>query len=110
MSLTQRYFAGAVCLLLLCGSVPAATRLALVANQRGDALRAVLDLAGAELSADKDLELLERSAIERVLAEHELSLSGLVDANQVVAAGKLLSVGLFAVVETDAGGKEALGL
>jgi len=89
---------------------PAALRIALVASQPQESVRTVVDLALAGLSANNDLELLERSAIERVLTEQKLSLSGLVDANRAVAAGKLLAVDLFAVVETAPGGKEALGL
>jgi len=87
-----------------------ATRVALVSTDGKDAIRNVLDLAEAELGSEAKIELLERRQIERVLREQKLSLSGLVEANQIVAAGKLLSVDLFAVVETAAGSKEALGL
>ena len=86
------------------------TRVALVSTDGKDVIRNVLDLAEAELGSEAKIELLERRQIERVLREQKLSLSGLVEANQIVAAGKLLSVDLFAVVETAAGGKEVLGL
>ena len=88
----------------------AMTRVALVSTDGKDVIRNVLDLAEAELGSEAKIELLERRQIERVLREQKLSLSGLVEANQIVAAGKLLSVDLFAVVETAAGGKEVLGL
>jgi hypothetical protein len=87
-----------------------ATRVALVSTDGKEVVRNVLDLAEAELGSATKIEILERRQIERVLSEQKLSLSGLVEANQIVAAGKLLSVDLFSVVETAAGGKEALGL
>jgi hypothetical protein len=87
-----------------------ATRVALAGTDDKEGIRNVLDLAEAELGSQTKIEILERRQIERVLSEQKLSLSGLVEANQIVAAGKLLSVDLFAVVETAAGGKEALGL
>lgn len=86
------------------------TRVALVSLDGKDAIRNVLDLAEAELGSQTKIEILERRQIERVLSEQKLSLAGLVEADQIVAAGKLLSVDLFAVVETDPGGKEVLGL
>src|SRR5262245_37497776 len=88
----------------------AATRVALVGTDDKEVVRNVLDLAEAELSSRKTIEILERRQIDRVLSEQKLSLSGVVEANQIVAAGKLLSVDLFAVVETAANGKEVLGL
>ncbi len=89
---------------------PARTRVALVSTDGKEAIRNVLDLAEAELGSEERIEILERRQIERVLSEQKLSLSGLVEANQIVAAGKLLSVDLFVVVETATSGKEALGL
>lgn len=103
----MKVIAAAVCLLVWCGAGSGATRVALVGAAGAGA---VLELAEAGLSENKGVELLERRQVERVLAEQALTLSGLVDANKVVAVGKLLSVELFAVVETTAGGKEALGL
>ncbi|MBV9123290.1 MAG: hypothetical protein JO112_08035, partial [Planctomycetes bacterium] len=106
----MKYVISTLGMLLVSGSLHAAARVAVVATQRSDPVRNLLDLTEAELGAEKDIQLLERSANDRILAEHELSLSGLVDVNKVVAAGKLLSLDLFAVVETDPSGKDALGL
>ena len=59
-----------------------------------------MDLATAKLGSEKEIELLDRAAIARVLAEQNLSLSGAVNPNSVVSVGKLLSVDLFAVVDS----------
>ncbi len=81
----------------------AATRVALVSGDRGDAITNVVALAQAKLSRAEDLELLERDEIRRVLDEQKLTQSGIVDATQVVALGKLLKADLFAVVDGSAG-------
>jgi len=92
-------------------SLRAATRAALVGGDGGNhQINKALDLATVQLSSDAKIALLERSEIDRVLSEQNLSLSGLVDAETVVRAGKLLAVDLFAVVESAGEGKEALGL
>src|SRR5436305_15348857 len=70
-------------------------RVALVSNQSQQGVKNVLDLAQAQLSADKNLVLPERAGIERILDEQKLSLSGLADASTAIAVGKLLSVELF---------------
>ena len=75
-------------------------RLALVGDSTAGGVAEVLDLATVKLSADPAVVLLDRENIRKVLAEHELSLAGALDANNVVSAGKLLSVDLFAVVDT----------
>jgi hypothetical protein len=85
-------------------------RIAMVSSGTGDSINALLDLAQAKVSTQPGVELLERKAIVRVLQEQKLSLSGLVDANTAVRAGKLLSVDLFAFVEADPTSKDALGL
>jgi hypothetical protein len=92
------------------GTSQAATRLALVSPDRREPARNVLALAEAKLSAVQEVELLERTAIDKVLAEQKLTLAGVIDANQAVAVGKLLGVDVFGVVETDPAGKEVLGL
>jgi len=76
----------------------AATRMALVC---GDSLgvQQVLDTAIAQLSGDADLQLLDRREGDRVLREQEISLAGLVRAEDAVKAGQLLHVDLFAVLE-----------
>jgi hypothetical protein len=87
----------------------AEVRVALVSADRAEAVRNVLALAEAKLSEETGVAVLERQAVDRVLAEQKLTLSGVVAADQVVAVGKLLAVDLFAVLET-AESKEAVGL
>jgi hypothetical protein len=88
----------------------APVRIALVSAEKGDRLVKVVTLAEVKLTELPGVEMLERSAIDRVLAEHKLTLSGLVAADQAVAVGKLLSVDLFAVVDAGADPKEVGGL
>src|SRR5262249_30464360 len=83
-----------------------AARLALVTSDRSNAIRNVLTLAEAKLGELPHVKLLERQAIDKVLAEQKLSLSGLVAPDQAVALGKLLSVDVFAVLEAGANTKE----
>src|SRR5438105_4112758 len=85
-------------------------RLALVCASSSPTMNNLIDLAQAKLSADDGLELLERKAVSKILAEQKLSLSGLVDSNFAVKTGKLLNVNAFAIIEADPLGKEALGL
>src|SRR4051812_22376790 len=73
-------------------------RLALVSTDKGDSIRNVLTLAEAKLSEVPAVQLLERQAVDRVLAEQKLSLSGVVATEQALTIGKLLSVNLFAVL------------
>jgi len=74
-------------------------KIALLASQDVDSARNVLDIALVKLGDDKGVMLLERAKVERLLQEQKLSLSGLVDANTAVKAGKILAVDLLAVVE-----------
>ncbi len=98
-------------LVLTATQLSAATKVALVSNGgAGDVINAAIDLATVRLSSASDFTLLERKEIDRVLDEHKLSLGGLVNAEQAVSAGKLLTVDLFAVVETAEQGKLASGL
>ncbi len=87
-----------------------ALRVALVSQEKGDALRAVLALAEARLGQTPGVALVERQTIDRVLAEQKLSLSGLVATEQALTLGKLLAVDLFAVLEAGPNKKEAAGL
>ena len=96
--------------MVLSHPVEAATRVALVGTDDGESIANILVLAGAELSKLEGVELLERQQMRRVLAEHELALSGLIDSERAIRAGRLLGVDLFGVVETDAKQKTALGL
>jgi WD40 repeat protein len=85
-------------------------RIALVAAEKGEAIQTLLALAEVKLTESKTLEVLDRRTIDRVLTEQKLTLSGLVAADQALAAGKLLSVDLLAVLETSPGSKQATGL
>ncbi len=81
----------------------AATRVALVSGDRRDGAADAVDLALTKLGADERFVMLERDEIRRVLEEQKLTASGLVDATQVIAIGKLLTTDLFAVVEAGPG-------
>ena len=96
--------------MVLSHPVEAATRVALVGTDDGESIANILVLAGAELSKLEGVELLERQQMRRVLAEHELALSGLIDSERAIRAGQLLGVDLFCVVETDVKLKKAVGL
>src|ERR1019366_1377073 len=85
-------------------------RIALICASSSATMNNLLDLAEAKLSADDGLVLLDRKAVSKLLAEQKLSLSGLVDSNFAVNTGKLLNANVFALVEADPLGKEALGL
>jgi tetratricopeptide (TPR) repeat protein len=88
----------------------AAVRVALVSSRGGSEAENVLALAEVELSGRGDLVLVERREIDRLLAEGQLSLSGLVDAATAIREGKLLGADVLAVVETDPQGSQALGI
>ncbi|MCX7421114.1 MAG: hypothetical protein NT013_16450 [Planctomycetia bacterium] len=90
-------------LLLGSNSSSAATRIALLNGEGTDQTANVVDLAQVALSKEPELELLDRAFIRRVMDEQKLSVSGLVDASQEIAVGKLLAVDLIAVVETSPG-------
>ncbi len=103
--------AAVLCVLLASkGEIQAATRVALVVSPGAPEVRSVMDLATAELSKESGVELLERAAIDRVLTEQKLTLGSVADAGQAVAAGKILSADVLAVVEVAPDGKAALGL
>ena len=91
-------------------AVDAMTRVALVSTCGGEAGQNVLALAEVKLSAEKDVALVERTLVERVLDEQKLTHCGLSDSAQALAVGKLLGVQVFATLETFSGSKEALGL
>jgi hypothetical protein len=85
-------------------------RVALLVGQDADVAHNLQDLAGVKLGDDKAVTLLERAAIDRVLREQKLSLSGLVDADTAVKAGKILAVDLLGVIDAAADAKQNLGL
>lgn len=98
--------------LVLLGSnvASAASRVALLNGDGSEPIANVVDLAQVALSKEPELELLDRALIRRVLAEQKLSVSGVVDASQAIAVGKLLTVDLIAVVETSPGKEGVPGL
>jgi hypothetical protein len=69
-----------------------------------------VELAHAGLSREPELELLDRAHIQRVLEEQKMSVSGIVEASQAFAVGKLLTVDLIAVVEMSPGTAGVPGL
>ncbi len=76
-------------------------RLAVVTGLRDQETLDVLALAEIRISSMEGVALLERKDLDPVLAEHALTLSGLVDATMALRLGKLLTVDLLAVVEGD---------
>src|SRR5262245_33324608 len=83
-------------------------RVALVGSRDVQPADGVVAYAEAKLSALDDVAVLDRKQIGRVLAEQKLSVAGLVHAETVVKASKLLAVDLFVLIEQSADGKEAL--
>ena len=86
------------------------TRIALIAAEKGEAVKTLCDLAEAKLTESKALDVLDRRTIDRVLSEQKLTWNGLTAVDQALTVGKLLSVEMLAVLETSPGGKEATGL
>ncbi|MDH3582936.1 MAG: CsgG/HfaB family protein [Phycisphaerae bacterium] len=83
----------------------AAPRVAIVASGKAAAGPAVAALVEVELSQTDKVEVLERSQVEKVLNEQNVSYSGLVRANAAVIAGRMLGVDAMAVIEAgDEGG------
>jgi hypothetical protein len=101
---------GVFCVLVATGQSVAATRVALVVGTRTQGVKTAIDLATARVSGLSGVELLERAGVERILAEHRLSLAGLADTGKAISAGKLLSADLLGVIEVAPGGRQALGL
>ena len=89
---------------------PKTVKMALVTTEASAATKSLLDLVQVDLSDDKAIALMERQAIDRVLTEQKLNLSGLVDGNAAVKVGKLLSVDLFAILETGSKKNDAVGI
>jgi len=77
-------------LVLLCAiQTFAATHVALVTTGSTETAAQTIALATAQLAADgKDIELLDRQAINAIIQEQKLSLSGLVDREKMIQVGK----------------------
>ena len=101
---------GCVCFLAAWAPLQAAIRVALVSSHGGR--RPTLPGPGRSgtLRRRRRLLLVERREIARLLAEGQLSLSGMVDAAAAIREGKLLGADVLAVVETDPQGSQALGI
>jgi hypothetical protein len=82
------------------------TKIALVTNVQSEDAQNLLALAEVAISSRKDLVLLERSRMYRVLEEHRLSLSGMVDAETALRVGKVFNVDLLAILEGDPKAKQ----
>src|SRR5437899_1487359 len=82
------------------GGKAAKVRVALVGTGADARAQHIRDLAEVQLSADGQLQLLERPNVERLLAEQHLSLAGLLDASQAVKVGHVLSADMLAIVES----------
>jgi hypothetical protein len=85
-------------------------RIALVAAHPLGAVRTLQDLALVRLSDEKGVVLLQRNAIEKILAEQKLTQSGLVEAKHAVQLGKVLAVDLIGVIDASLETREATGL
>ncbi|MDA3798443.1 MAG: hypothetical protein PF692_05105 [Kiritimatiellae bacterium] len=62
-------------------------------------LLAATDLAEVELSQKKDIVLLERDQMKRLLDEHKINLSGFVDAEDALKLGNILGVDCFVILQ-----------
>jgi len=54
------------------------------------------------LSKEEGIQLLERAAIQKVLAEHRLNLAGLMDPSHAIEVGRLLKADILLIVERTA--------
>src|ERR1043165_3515787 len=114
--LMKRFVPVGVCLLLWLAPGWASAqqmkppRLALVSTERSEMIANLLTLAEVKLTAGSEVEVLDRKAIDRVLAEQKLSLAGFVKSDEGLKVCKLLTVDLFALLESDKDKKKAVGL
>ena len=108
MKLIRWGFACALAWLLASGA-QAEVRVALVGSELSESGAAALALAEAAMSGRADLELLDRSAIDRVLREQDLLAGGFARPEDAIRLGQLLAVDVFIHVEAIPG-EEALGV
>ncbi len=78
----------------------AGPKVALVGDAKVAEVQNTLALAGVGLSGDPHVTLLERQAMDHLLAEHQLKLGGMLDAQQAIVAGRVLTTDLLAVLES----------
>lgn len=79
------------------------TRVALVPSSGDAHVGAIVALAEAELAQGGEVQLVERQQVDRIIGEQQLSLSGLMDADQAIKAGRVLSAQLIASIEAGKG-------
>jgi len=79
----------------------AGTRVAVVTTESSPEIDQIVVLAETQIGSEAELELLDRKEVMKVLGEQKLALSGLVDPEQAIRAGKLLNVDLFAILECE---------
>lgn len=90
-------------LLIVSVSAEGATRVAILTTAKDASSGNVAALVEAELSQGNDFTVLERQQVDRILSEQKLSLSGMVEADQAVKVGKILSCQLLVILEPEAG-------
>jgi len=95
--------AGVLCVAALADG---ATRVAVLISSKDDAAANIAALAEAELSSDAAFTVLERQRIDQLLSEQKLSLSGLVDTDQAVRAGKVLGCQMLVILEPEPGSSQ----
>jgi hypothetical protein len=66
-----------------------------------DAIQDVLALTEAFLSENDQLQLVERSQIDKLLDEHQLALSGMVNAQEAIRVGEISRARVLVVLESD---------
>jgi len=66
----------------------------------------LISLLEVQLSQKQGIELLERSAIDEILREQQLSLAGLLDRDAIVEAGQLLRADAFILLSQESPGAE----
>lgn len=67
----------------------------------------LISLLEVELSQKDGIRLLERTAIDKILEEQQLSATGLLDRNTTIKIGKLLRADAFIILSTESQSKES---
>ncbi|MBU1692360.1 MAG: cytochrome P450, partial [Verrucomicrobia bacterium] len=75
-------------------------RVAILVDGRHDLVVALIEQVEVRLSRLTDVAMLDRSSLNQVLAEHALSVSGLLNRDQAVEAGRLLGADVL-ILATD---------
>lgn len=94
-----QYWLMTVATALSVASAQGGVRVALSGSELSESGEAAVGLAEAAISGRPDLELLDRSAISKVLREHKLLTDGFARPEDAIQLGKVLSVDVFIHVE-----------